>query len=212
MNLSRLSRSMGSVRVFFPGLVALFLVLFSDASAQGRAVLGGVALGGVSGTVLGLVGTAEVCNRTLSGPACPRVAAAVGAALGSMGGGLLGARDQEALRDRLRGAGYGAAAGAVLGYAVTRMVRPYGWRDAATFVVIGGAVGASAKGAGIGFGAGVALGTLAWWLVPEVKLGDTIALSLTGLAVGGIAGWAVAGGSTGDGDRPALVLPLTIRF
>ena len=75
---------------------------------------------------------------------------------------------------------------------------------------VGAGIGASPVGAGVGFAAGAVAGTLAWLAIPEFKIGDAAAVSLVGLAAGGLAGWVA--GTGGDGKDPPLLLPLQIRF
>jgi hypothetical protein len=111
----------------------------------------------------------------------------------------------------LRGAGYGAAVGGIVGYGLSLGVRQYGWADVGTFAVVGGGIGASPVGAGIGFGAGALVGVLSWMAIPRFKLGDAVAISLVGLAAGGLAGW-VMGMENNGPDREPLIIPLQIRF
>jgi len=172
--------------------------------------IGGALLGAYSGSVLGLIGGFGPCNRTLSGSACPRIAVAVGGGLGLASGLRLEAEDLGALNDRWRSAGYGAAIGGLVGYGLSLGVRQYGWRDVATFMAVGAGIGASPKGAGIGFAAGAAVGALGWMGLPNWKIGDAVAVSLVGLAAGGLAGWVT--GPDGGNQRDAIVLPLQVRF
>ncbi len=174
------------------------------------AALGGAALGAFSGSVFGLLGGVGPCNRTLSGTVCPRIAAAVGAGAGLVAGAWMGAEDAGSLDARWRGAGYGAAAGTLVGYGLSRGVRQYGWTDVGTFLGVGVALGTAPLGAALGFGTGAAVGGLLWLVVPEMKIGDAVAVSLVGLAVGGLAGW--VSGMEHHGDSSPLVIPLQVRF
>jgi hypothetical protein len=180
-------------------LLALSLCASRSAAQEPRgstpAALGGAALGAYSGSVFGLLGGVGPCNRILSGPACPRIAAAVGAGVGLVAGAWMGTEDSGSLNARWRGAGYGAAAGTLVGYGLSRGVRQYGWLDVGTF---------------LGVGTGAAVGGLLWLVVPEMKIGDAVAVSLVGLAVGGLAGW--VSGMDVHRDSPPLVIPLQVRF
>lgn len=177
--------------------------------STGDAVAGAV-LGAYSGTVLGLLGAFGPCNRTLSGARCPRISAAVGGSLGLAAGLRMGAENPDGLDRRWRSAGYGGVIGGLVGYGLSLGVRQYGWSDVGMFLAVGAGIGASPVGAGVGFAAGAVAGTLAWLAIPEFKIGDAAAVSLVGLAAGGLAGWVA--GTGGDGKDPPLLLPLQIRF
>ena len=206
-------------------LLAVFLILASvplgagahlqaqDSEKSASDPLGGALLGASSGTVFGLIGGAAVCNRTLLGSVCPRMAAGLGGAIGGVSGAVLGDRNAGLVDDRLGGAGYGALTGGLIGLGLSRFIRQYGWADVGAFAVVGGAVGASPSGAGLGFGIGAILGTVGLLAIPEMKIGDAIGLSVAGLAVGGLAGW-VVGASDAEREKghPILVIPLEIRF
>jgi len=187
-------------------------LLAQEWESSGSDPIGGVLLGASSGTVFGLLGGVAICNRTLHGGGrCPGASAAMGGILGGVSGAVLGDRDAGALDDRWRGAGYGALIGGVAGFGLSRIARQYGWIDVGAFVAVGGAIGASPAGAGLGFGIGAALGTLGWLAIPEMKLGDAVAVSVLGLAAGGLANWVVGASRAGDQGTP-LVIPLQIRF
>ena len=196
---------------------ALALMIRSpDLSAQDGdgsmgAAIGGAALGAYSGTALGLLGGFGPCNRTLTGVRCTRIAAAFGGVVGMAAGIRMGSEDSESLRGRFRGAGYGAVAGGLLGYGLSLGVRQYGWYDVGTFMAVGAGIGASPAGVGVGFGAGAAVGVLSWLVIPRFKLGDAVAVSLVGSAVGGLAGWVLGT----DSDKPEsfpIVIPFQVRF
>lgn len=172
--------------------------------------IGGAVLGAYSGTVLGLLGAFGPCNRTLSWARCPRISAVVGGSVGLAGGLRMGAENSDGLHRRWRSAGYGGVIGGLVGYGLSLGVRQYGWPDVGVFLAVGAGIGASPIGAGVGFAAGAVAGTLAWLAVPEFKIGDAAAVSLVGLAAGGLAGWVAGTGSDGK-DRP-LLLPLQVRF
>jgi len=180
-----------------------------DGGSTGTA-LGGAVLGSYSGAVLGLLGGFGPCNRTLSGARCPRIAAGIGGTLGLVSGAWLGSEDSDALKDRWRGAGYGAVVGGVVGYGLSLGVRQYGWGDVGTFIAVGAGIGASPAGAGIGFVAGAAVGAVGWLVIPELKIGDVVAISLVGLAAGGLAGWVAGADSSGKASH--VLIPLQVRF
>ena len=100
---------------------------------------------------------------------------------------------------------------AVVGFGLSLGVRQYGWTDVGAFSAVGAAVGASPKGAGLGLGIGLVVGTAGWLLLPEMKLGDTVSISVIGLAAGGLAGWMVGAGG-GDKDSVPIVIPFQVRF
>jgi hypothetical protein len=194
-------------------LLALSLCASRSAAQEGgstAAALGGAVLGAYSGSVFGLLGGVGPCNRILSGPVCPRVAAAVGAGVGLVAGAWMGAEDSGSLNARWRGAGYGAAAGTLVGCGLSWGVRQYGWSDVAAFLGVGVALGTSPLGAVLGFGTGAAVGGLGWLIVPEMKIGDAVAVSLAGLAMGGLAGW--VSGMDVRRDSPPVMIPLQVRF
>ncbi len=178
---------------------------------SGSDPIGGAILGASSGTILGLLWGTAVCSRTLFGSTCPRVSAALGGAVGGVSGAVLGDRDADVLDDRWRGAGYGVLAGGVVGLGLSWVARQYGWKDVGAFAAVGGAIGAAPAGVGIGFGIGAAVGTIGVLAIPKIKIGDAVALSLAGMAVGGLADWVMGAGDAEEG-LPRLVVPLQIRF
>ena len=211
----RTERTIGSPRGALLLTLSL-LVISSPLTAQQdegttAAAIGGVALGGYSGATLGLVGSLVPCNRTLAGVRCPRIAAAVGGTVGMVGGGMIGANATDPLQYRLRGAGYGALIGGLVGYGLKRAVRQYEWVDLGAAAAIGAAVGATPVGAGIGFGSGAVVGTVLWLTLPDFEISDAIGVSLVGLAIGGLVDW-VAGGVSAQDGPVQFVIPLQVRF
>lgn len=212
----------GRSGLFFFGVVTLLFAdpLFSPLamglslplSAQEAEVYWGTAFGGYSGTTLGLLGSAGVCSRVVSTEACPRVGSIMGGIVGAIGGGVLGNHDPSALRGRLRNAGYGGVIGAAAGYGLMLGIRQFGWADAGTFLALGAGIGASPVGSGIGWGVGALVGTVAWQAIPKVAVGDAVALSLLGLSVGGLVGWAMEWDGSGPQDEPTLIIPFQISF
>jgi len=135
---------------------------------------------------------------------------------GGVAGGLLGDADRGRVDDALRASGYGALAGAVVGVVTKELVYYYGWRDVAAFAALGAAIGPVAPGAAIGLAAGGALGLGLSLIIPSMELTDVAALGGVGLAVGGLAAWAIKAADARDesGDSgPTLTLDLvTLRF
>ena len=153
------------------------------------AAVGGAALGGAAGSMLGLLGGLEGCNRTHRPSRCSRITTADGAAIGLTAGAAIGWKDASGIDDRLEDAAWGAAVGAVVGLGLRKFIRQYEWSDVASATVLGAAIGASAKGSGLGFAAGSAIGLLLWQLDPSVGPGGAVAWALAGLAVGGLGYW-----------------------
>ena len=87
----------------------------------------------------------------------------------------------------------------------------YGWPDVAAASAGGLAVGASVKGASIGFAAGAATGLLLWGLHPAVGPGGAVAWGLAGMAVGGLADW-VADAVKGGSDISAIPIQFSIPW
>ncbi len=155
-------------------------------------------LGAYSGAGLGMLGTMMPCNRTLVGAKCTASGASAGSALALAMGGLIGAQNQDDLKQRFTDAGIGTLVGGVIGLGLRRGVRQYGWNDVIVSAAIGGAVGAAPTGAMYGAGAGVVVGSLVWLLVPEGGLPEAIMLTLAGVMVGGLVDWA---DGAGDANR-----------
>jgi len=181
-----------------------------DEGSTGGAI-GGAALGAASGSVLALVGGLGGCNRTLRPTRCSRITTVTGAAIGLTAGAAIGWRNDSGLNDRLTNAAIGFGVGGVVGFGLRRFIRQYEWSDVASASVVGAAIGASAKGSGIGFVAGSAVGFLLWQLHPDVGPGGAVAWALAGLAIGGLGDWVVDAvqGGTGSGAVPvSFSIPL----
>jgi hypothetical protein len=170
---------------------------------------GGIALGGFSGTVFGLIGTMVPCNRTITGARCTASGASAGAALGLAMGGIIGGQSQEAIIARAESAGWGALTGAVIGSVMWKAVRQYSYADAMMMATVGGAIGAAPMGAGIGAGVGAAAGGLAWWLLPGRGLPDFVMLTLAGVGIGGIIDWGL-GASQANEPQPLFVQSFSV--
>ena len=84
----------------------------------------------------------------------------------------------------------------------------YGWPDVAATSAVGLAVGASVKGASLGFAAGAATGLLLWRFHPSVGPGGAVAWGLAGMGVGGLVDW-VAGAVQGDSDTGGIPMQLS---
>ena len=185
--------------------------LVAQSARDAGASLKGAALGVYSGATLGLIGGLSPCNRTIRGTRCARVATVLGGAVASASGAVLSYRAPDALEDRLHGAGLGVLVGAALGLGLKAGVLQYGWQDVGAAAAVGAALGAAPVGSGIGLGVGLAVGSVLWLAVPGQGLPDAVAISLAGLAIGGLVDW-VHGVATADGGAGQLVLPFQIRF
>jgi hypothetical protein len=169
---------------------------------------GGIVLGAYSGTVLGLLGTMMPCNRTLAGGGCAAAGAGAGAAFVLSMGGIVGGQNEDEVVARLRSAGWGSAAGALVGLAVWRGVRQYGWTDALAVAAVGGALGAAPVGSGLGATVGATAGAVTWWMDPDRGLPNLVMLTLAGVMVGGIVDWGLAAANAND--QPPLAASFSI--
>ena len=195
------------ISVRFVGPTALVAQSEEDAAAA----LWGAVVGAYSGATLGLIGGLSPCNRTIRGTRCARVAAVLGGVVGSTSGAVLSYHAPDALDDRLYGAAVGALVGAAVGYGLKVGIHYYDWPDVGAAAAVGAALGASPVGAGIGFGVGLTLGSVLWLAVPGPGLPEAVALSLVGLAIGGLVDWVVGAATASSGPGP-LVIPFQIRF
>ena len=206
------------VRSSIPIAIVTGLMIWAPAGALGQndegstgGAIGGAALGAASGSVLALAGGLGGCNRTLRPTRCSRITTVTGAAIGLTAGAAIGWRNDSGLDDRLTNAAIGVGVGAVVGFGLRRFVRQYEWSDVAATSAVGAAIGASAKGSGLGFVAGSAVGFLLWQLHPSVGPGGAVAWALAGLAVGGLADWvadAVQGDAESGGMPVSFLIPL----
>ncbi len=149
----------------------------------------GAALGATSGSMLGLLGGLEGCNRTLRPSRCSRITTATGAAIGLTTGAVIGWQNESELDDRVESAALGVLLGAGVGLGLKKFVRQYEWPDVAAASLLGLAIGASAEGSGLGLAAGAAAGVLLWRLHPSVGPAGIVVWALAGLAVGGLTDW-----------------------
>ena len=206
-------------------LVAIGPALFASAataqetgsgeSTEGStgAAIGGAVLGAYSGTVLATIGSLIPCTRTYEGPACVRPAAIAGGLIAGISGASLGAADADRVEDYFVAGIIGAGVGGAALLAVQPFLERWSWADVGAGALVGGAIASSGTGAAIGFGAGAIVGVATWQLIPSMKLPDAAAVTLFGLAAGGIGGWvfrALDAHDSGDGSEPA-VLSFTIR-
>jgi hypothetical protein len=192
MNFSRAAGSIAAIWLFAlscgsAGLRGQAMTDSTDGSTW--AAVGGAALGAYSGTVLGALGSLIPCTRTYEGPACVRPAAIGGGIIGGLGGATIGAVDASLIENSFVAGVIGASVGGAALLAVQPFLERWSWGDVGAGAVIGGAVAASGPGAAIGFGAGAIVGVATWQLIPSVKLPDALAVTLFGLAAGGIGGW-----------------------
>jgi hypothetical protein len=172
------------------------------------AAVGTAALGAYSGATLGLLGGLVPCSTTLRGLACSRVAAGVGGVIGGISGAVIGSADRDFAKRYVRNAGIGAFIGVGTGLVLQELVRQYGWLDAGAGALIGGAIGAAPKGAGIGGGIGAAVGISLWAIFPMVEPGDAVALTLLGVAVGGLTQWITDAAEAGSSPTGPVPIPL----
>lgn len=177
------------------------------------AAIGGAVLGAYSGTVLATMGSLIPCTRTYEGPACVRPAAIAGGLIAGISGASLGAADGGRVEDYFVAGVIGAGVGGAALLALQPFLERWSWADVGAGALVGGAIAASGRGAAIGFGAGAVVGVAAWQLIPAMKLPDAAAVTLFGLAAGGIGGWvfrALDAHDSGNGSAPA-VLSFTVR-
>lgn len=218
----RSARRSGCIRLT-PLLIAVVLVpaaataqeTAGGESTEGStgAAIGGAVLGAYSGTVLATMGSLIPCTRTYEGPACVRPAAIAGGLIAGISGASLGAADAGRVEDYFVAGVIGAGVGGAALLALQPFLERWSWADVGAGALVGGAIAASGTGAAIGFGAGAVIGVATWQLVPAMKLPDAAAVTLFGLAAGGIGGWvlrALDAHDSGNGSEPA-VLSFTIR-
>lgn len=173
-------------------------------------------MGFYSGSLLGLAGGVLPCAQVDATRSCSRITFAAGGVIGGVAGGLLGDADVGRVDAALRASGYGALAGAVVGFVVKELVYYYGWRDVAAFAALGAAIGPVTPAAALGLAVGGALGFGLSLIVPSIELTDVAALGGVGLAVGALASWAIRAADARDdsgASGPSLTVDLvTLRF
>ena len=134
--------------------------------------------------------------------------------MGGISGAAIGNVDRDFAVDHVRGAAVGAAIGLGTGLVLKELVRQYGWLDAGDGAFLGGAIGAAPRGSGIGAASGALTGLALWALVPAFEPGDVVALTLAGLAVGGLTQWIVdasRAGPGGDAGVPVTLFSMPVR-
>jgi len=178
----------------------------------GAAEVAGAALGFYSGGAVAVVGSLFPCNRTLLGPKCVAVSGAVGAGVGLMAGRVIGRHDADGVRDRARGALYGTIIGGGVGAVLQQAVRQYGWTDAVTVALFGGAVGAAPRGTLVGTGAGAALGGVLWLAHRRDGLPNLMLLTVLGGAVGGLYEWVDGALDADRAGGPSLAASFSIAI
>jgi hypothetical protein len=185
-----------------------------ESGGSTAAAVAGGALGLVSGSTLGAVGSIIPCSQTGPGPTCVRWSAIGGGTIGVTGGALLGAVDSDRLGDVAVGAGIGFVVGAIGGLLLKSKAERFGWQDVAAVGLFGGAIGSAPRGSAIGLLGGSALGLVTWALFDDFKGPDVLGAAVAGLAIGGIAEWLVRGidaQSRGDSELQ-LYVPLKVGF
>jgi hypothetical protein len=169
----------------------------AQASAQDRgsvaAAVAGGALGSLSGATLGVAGALIPCTQTMDGVTCILGHALAGGALGLVGGALAGSANDERVKSAGLSAGIGFLAGSAVGLVLKPVAQRFGWHDVFTIGLLGAAIGASPKGAAVGFGGGALAGVIVWQILPGGTFPDGLAVALAGTALGGIGGWLVTG-------------------
>lgn len=203
-----LGSSLRAAVLFAAALIPLTSQPARSQEGSAAATVGAGALGAYSGAGLGLLGGLVPCSTTTKGLLCSRVAAGVGGVIGATSGAIIGNADQDFARRHLRNAGIGAFVGAGTGLVLQELVRQYGWLDAGAGALIGGAIGAAPKGAGIGAGVGAAVGVSLWAVFPRVEPGDAVALTLLGVAVGGLTQWILDAADAGESPTGPIPVPL----
>jgi hypothetical protein len=93
-------------------------------------------------------------------------------------------------------------------------IQRFGWQDVTSMALAGGAIGTSAKGAGIGFAAGSLVGLALWQIFPGFDLPDVVATALAGMAIGGVGALVTEGVDRQTSDMPSMhvIAPLSVRF
>ncbi len=212
----RLHEARSVVRSTVALAIVTGVTMLAPSSAHGQngggstaAAFGGAALGATSGSMLGLLGGLEACNRTLRPSRCSRIATVTGAAIGVAAGAVIGSRNESVLDDRLGNAVLGAALGAGVGLGLKEFVQHYEWPDVAAVPLLGFSIGASAKGSGLGLAAGAATGLLLWSFHPSVGPAGVLLCALAGLAVGGMGDW-VADAVEGSSRTSAIPIRFSV--
>jgi hypothetical protein len=166
---------------------------------------GGAALGAASGAVVGSLGSLLPCTDTYAGPHCVRWVAAAGALVGGVSGALVGGRDPARLGTMATSAGFGFAAGTIVGVAMTPFIERWAPEDALALGLIGGAAGSAPLGAAIGFGVGAVSGAVLWGTAPGFGSPRAAAFVLGGISVGVLAEWVVQALAAGDDGGPITI-------
>jgi hypothetical protein len=184
----------------------------TGAEGSPAAALAGASLGLLSGAMLGTTGSIVPCTQTYSGPRCVRWSAAIGGTVGLTSGLLVGAADEDDILGRLGSAGIGAAVGVAGALAVRPIIQRFGWKDVATVGLLGASIGASPKGAAIGFGSGALIGVVLWQAAPGFEVPDAFGAALGGLALGAVTDWVVRAIDAQSSGEAAFVVPLRVGF
>jgi hypothetical protein len=104
--------------------------------------------------------------------------------------------------------------GSAVGLGLKPFAQRFGWQDVAAVGLLGGAIGASPKGAGIGLGVGAAVGAVLSLSLSDFTFPDVLGTALAGLTIGSLSGWVVDGidAHTDSDSALHLAFPLTVRF
>jgi len=207
------ARGRGIVLVALVALLAATLpVPVGAQSWRTREIVFGGALGTYSGAAFGLLGGLIPCDRTPATLTCARSATAVGALTGLVSGVTVGNRDPDALHDRLRASGYGGLIGTAVGVGLRRFVRQYDGWDVLASAALGAAIGPSAREAGLGFVVTAVPAVVLWKGIGAIGLADAVALSLGGVALGGLVGWVLAAEEGGAASGATVTIPFSFPF
>lgn len=191
-----------------PGLLAAQSAGLEESSSAGSAVAGAVA-GAFSGAVLGAAGSIVPCSQTYAGPYCVRASAAMSGAIAMTSGLVIGSSDRDQINDRLAGSAIGFVIGGGAALALSPFIQRFEPQDALAVGMLGGAIGASPRGAVIGLGAGAAIGFILWRALPDFEAPNALGAALAGLALGGLADW-TASAINAESKAESPVFSLTV--
>lgn len=183
-----------------------------ETNGSAGAAIGGAALGGASGAIVGLTASLIPCSKSLSQLTCARASTLSAGLIGLGSGTLVGAWDSGRLGSAAKGAAIGFGAGAALGFVAKEVVRQYGWLDVLSAGAIGMSFGAQPVGAALGLGAGAFVGSVLWLAIPSFELPDLAAAGLIGMAAGGLAAWVVDAVEANSSGGSGVTIPFSFRI
>lgn len=193
------------------GVLGVRPSLAQQRSGSPFAAAGAAALAAYSGSMLGLVGGVTPCGQVTAPATCSRVWVISGGAVAGASGMFIGARNAAMARDIAAGAAIGFGIGAATGAALKPFVYHFTWLDVLALGLVGGAVGAAPRGAGLGLAGGAIAGSAAWALIPGAAFDDAVAISLMGLALGGLSEWVIRAADV-QGSAPATIPLASVHF